>query len=234
MAAVLASAFGFAPCDARGAGQDTIRVSDEVSVSRWAYAESDAAVRAAPASSAAVIGRLRFRTVHGQALPYLALLRTVGESSWTQVRIPGRTNASLGWVPSDALGPLHRVRGRVIVDRRRLRVTLFDGRGRSTWSAPVGIGRAGLRTPSGRFVVTEKLRSLDPAYGPYAIGTSAYAPRLKSWPGGGVVGLHGTNRPELVPGHPSHGCVRLRNADITALWRRVRIGTPILITGDPG
>ena len=26
------------------------------------------------------------------------------------------------------------------------------------------------------------------AYGPYALGTSAYAPTLAEWPGGGVVG----------------------------------------------
>jgi lipoprotein-anchoring transpeptidase ErfK/SrfK len=46
---------------------------------------------------------------------------------------------------------------------------------------------------------------------------------------GGVVGIHGTNEPWLVPGRPSHGCIRMRNADITYLARRLPIGSPIVI-----
>ena len=44
---------------------------------------------------------------------------------------------------------------------------------------------------------------------------------------GGVVGVHGTDQPELIPGRPSHGCVRLRNGDVARLWRLVAIGTPV-------
>ena len=41
----------------------------------------------------------------------------------------------------------------------------------------------------------ERLRNLngDPLYGPWAFGTSAYSV-LSDWPGGGVVGIHGTNQ----------------------------------------
>jgi lipoprotein-anchoring transpeptidase ErfK/SrfK len=42
-----------------------------------------------------------------------------------------------------------------------------------------------------------------------------------------VVGLHGTSEPGLVPGRPSHGCIRLRNTDITRLYRLVPRGTPL-------
>ena len=68
-----------------------------------------------------------------------------------------------------------------------------------------------------------------PVYGTRAIGTSAYAPTLSDWPGGGVVGIHGTNQPGLIPGRVSHGCVRGRNKAIKGLYRRIRIGTPIHI-----
>ena len=44
-----------------------------------------------------------------------------------------------------------------------------------------------------------------------------------------MIGMHGTNEPALVPGRPSHGCIRLRNADITTLARRVHTGTPLRI-----
>ena len=42
-------------------------------------------------------------------------------------------------------------------------------------------------------------------------------------------GLHGTNDPKSVGQAVSHGCVRLRNEDITVLYDRVAIGTPVYI-----
>ena len=85
-------------------------------------------------------------------------------------------------------------------------------------------------TPAGHFYVLEKLRTVNaPIYGPYALGTSAYAPTLSEWPGGGVVGIHGTDEPSLIPGRPSHGCIRMRNEDISRLWAMISIGTPIEI-----
>ena len=58
----------------------------------------------------------------------------------------------------------------------------------------------------------------------------ARAPRQATdWPAGGFVGIHGTDRPDLVPGRVSHGCIRFRNADILALARRMPVGTPVTI-----
>src|SRR5205823_14824233 len=108
------------------------------------------------------------------------------------------------------------------------RATLYRG-GRRIWQASVGVGRPSLPTPAGRFYVMEKVISTDPFYGPYALGTSAYAPTLSEWPQGGVVGIHGTDEPQLIPGRPSHGCIRMRNGDITRLWRLIGLGTPIQI-----
>jgi lipoprotein-anchoring transpeptidase ErfK/SrfK len=52
---------------------------------------------------------------------------------------------------------------------------------------------------------------------------------LSDWPGGGVVGVHGTNTPWLIGQAVSHGCVRLRNSDVLALRKLVRVGTPVKI-----
>ena len=41
--------------------------------------------------------------------------------------------------------------------------------------------------------------------------------------------LHGTNRPETIGRAVSHGCVRLRNADIEWLYEHVPVGTPVYI-----
>jgi lipoprotein-anchoring transpeptidase ErfK/SrfK len=121
------------------------------------------------------------------------------------------------------------VREALEIDRLRLIATLRRD-GERIWWAHVGIGKKGTSTPAGRFYVREKFRvSGVPLYGPYAIGTSAYAPYLTDWPGGGVVGLHGTDQPQLIPGRPSHGCVRIRNEQIARLYRMMPRGTPIWI-----
>ena len=66
----------------------------------------------------------------------------------------------------------------------------------------------------------------DPFSGPYALETSAYT-RVTDWPGDGVVGIHGTNRPALLGQAVSHGCVRVANAVATRLRRLAPPGTPI-------
>jgi lipoprotein-anchoring transpeptidase ErfK/SrfK len=124
---------------------------------------------------------------------------------------------------------MHLDREYLRVNRQGFRATLFRD-GRAIWRAPVGVGRASLPTPTGHFYVTEKRISTGGSlYGPYALGTSAYAPTLTEWPGGGVVGIHGTDEPQLIPGRPSHGCIRLRNSDIARLWPLIEVGTPIEI-----
>ena len=42
-------------------------------------------------------------------------------------------------------------------------------------------------------------------------------------------GLHGTNNPASIGRSVSHGCVRLRNEDIGALFEMVSVGTPVYI-----
>jgi len=149
--------------------------------------------------------------------------------TWLQIEVPGRPNGRRGWVAQGALESAHAVDGYLRIDRATLRATLFRG-ARAVFSAPIGVGKASTVTPAGHFYVMEKLVTVNaPAYGPFALGTSAYAPTLNEWPGGGVVGIHGTNEPQLIPGRPSHGCIRMRNADITRLWATIALGTPIEI-----
>ena len=68
-----------------------------------------------------------------------------------------------------------------------------------------------------------------PVYGPIAIGLSARSPVLTDWPGGGFIGLHGTNQPGILPGRVSHGCVRMNNGAITRLNRLMPLGTPVQV-----
>jgi hypothetical protein len=213
----------------------SIALSNNPRVSYWAYPQVGAIVRAAPSVHARAVGRLRFLTADGlgQAQIYTATRQervpTTGVL-WSEVSLPQRPNGTTGWVRASDLGPLHVVYGLLVIDRSRLRATLYNRNGDAIWSAPIGIGRPSLPTPAGHFYVLEKLRAIGGVtYGPFAFGTSAYAPTLTDWPGGGVVGIHGTNQPQLIPGHPSHGCIRLRNSDITTLWHLLKIGTSVEI-----
>jgi L,D-transpeptidase catalytic domain len=208
------------------------RLSNLHSLTRWAYPENDAVIRSDPSPRARPVGRLRFLTPDDQAELYvvLAAARTPRAGRWLQVEVPARPNGRRGWVPRSALSSLNVVHSYLLVDEGALRATLFR-EGRAIFSAPVGVGKPTTVTPTGEFYVLEKLRSIgSPIYGPFAIGTSAYAPTLSEWPGGGVVGIHGTNEPQLIPGRPSHGCIRMRDEDITELWSLIALGTPIEIT----
>jgi lipoprotein-anchoring transpeptidase ErfK/SrfK len=97
--------------------------------------------------------------------------------------------------------------------------------------ARIGVGKPGTATPVGRFYVRDRLipADTDSVYGVFAFGTSAFSPTLTDWPGGGIVGVHGTNQPALIPGRISHGCVRVRNRKVLKLRRKMPLGTPIRI-----
>jgi L,D-transpeptidase catalytic domain len=214
------------------AGAVITPVSDLHGISHWAYPDTEALVHASPSARARVIGKLRFLTGDEQAELYIALAsaRLRSGRTWIQIELPARPNGQTGWVPRTALEAFHTDDGYLLVDRSTLRATLFRD-GSEIFTAPIGVGKASTVTPPGHFYVMEKLITLNaPVYGPYALGTSAFAPTLHEWPGGGVVGIHGTDEPQLIPGRPSHGCIRMRNANITRLWAIIALGTPIEVT----
>ena len=206
-------------------------LSDERTLTRWAYPERRARIYSRPSGKARKVGRLRLLTEDKFPELYIALSSWTDPhgNAWIRIRVPKRPNGVKAWVRQDALGSLTVNRKMIDVDKRRLRLRVFD-RGKVVMTARIGVGKRGTITPSGRFYVREKFHVKGvPLYGPRAIGTSAYAPTLSDWPGGGVVGLHGTNQPGLIPGRPSHGCIRLRNRDIMRLYRLAERGTPINI-----
>ena len=91
----------------------------------------------------------------------------------------------------------------------------------------VAIGRRGAETPLGRnFYVRSGFVPTDPFFGTYALETSAGS-SLTDWPDHGIVGIHGTNRPELLGQAVSHGCIRVDNAVATRLRTLAPLGTPI-------
>ena len=177
------------------------------------------------------MARLYRWTPEGTTNIVTALARAVDARGriWVKVRLAVLPNGTTGWVPRAALGGYATVTTRLVVDRRRMTATLLRS-GRGVMRVPVGIGTAAAPTPAGEFYVRNRLtRYRSSFYGPVAFGTSARSQRLTDWPGGGFIGIHGTDRPELIPGRVSHGCIRMRNADIRRLARLMPIGTPVSI-----
>lgn len=221
-----------APLDLLKQEADEIKLSDEETITRWAHAQETAQIHLSPVTNSRTVARLRFFTEDGAAevYPVLAARMDSDGRKWLQIRVPKRPNGKTGWVLDEMLSSsLYLVRTQLVIDRTALRAKLLKA-GRKIWEAPIGIGAAGTPTPRGQFWIRERLKGLGngTAYGPWAFGTSAYS-NLSDWPGGGVVGIHGTNQPGLIPGRPSHGCVRVRNDKITQLAKLMPIGTPVQI-----
>jgi lipoprotein-anchoring transpeptidase ErfK/SrfK len=208
-----------------------VKLSDEARTTRWAHTADIQPIFSRPSDKSHRVARLHLLTEDSFPEVYLVLARwkNPAGNTWLKIRVPMRPNGRTGWVRDSALRSTHTVHTELVVNRHTLRVTLFLY-GKKRFSARIGVGKASTPTPSGHFWIREKFHvGAGTIYGPRAIGTSAYAPTLSEWPGGGVVGLHGTNEPNLIPGRPSHGCVRLRNSDILELYRLVPTGTPVRI-----
>ena len=207
------------------------RLSDEQRITRFAHALTRSWIRRSPRATGARVARLRYLTEDGPLEVYPVLESRVAATgrTWLRVRAPMRPNGRTGWVPRNALGPLRAVLTKLRVDRAALRATLYRD-GRRIWSSRIGVGARSTPTPAGRFWIRSRIRDLgsDTIYGPYAFGTGAYSV-LSDWPGGGVIGIHGTNQPELIPGRPSRGCIRVRNRNIRRLARLMPIGTAVEI-----
>jgi lipoprotein-anchoring transpeptidase ErfK/SrfK len=107
---------------------------------------------------------------------------------------------------------------------------------------PVGVGKAGKRW-AGTTHIDGKYR--NPAWSPPADvkhdipslpdvipGGSPHNPMgvAAMTLAGGEYAIHGTNRPESVGHFVSYGCIRMYNADISDLYGRVSVGTPVVVT----
>jgi lipoprotein-anchoring transpeptidase ErfK/SrfK len=131
--------------------------------------------------------------------------------------------------------------GTIVVKTGERRLYLILGNGQ-TRSYTVGVGMAG-KTWTGVSYVSGKY--LKPAGSPPA-DVRRDKPHLPNViPGGsasnpmGVAAMtlsgceyaiHGTNQPGSIGGSVSYGCIRMHNSDILDLYRRVAVGTKVVVT----
>jgi lipoprotein-anchoring transpeptidase ErfK/SrfK len=210
---------------------DTL-LSNELDTSRWAFVTRKTVAYSQPEAKGSKVRKLTTRTPDRTNELVLALVERKFDDGgiWVQVRLPMRGNGKTGWVRRGTLGAYNVIHTRMVISRNRFTATLYKNE-KVVWSTRVGVGAKGTSTPTGHFYIRDRLITNDPrgVYGPYAFGLSAYSKTLTDWPGGGIIGIHGTNEPGMIPGRISHGCVRVKNAKIRKLYRILPPGTPVQI-----
>ncbi len=150
---------------------------------------------------------------------------------WLEVLLPMRPNGTRGWIRADVTR-LRTTTVRIVVSLSARRLTLYRAN-RILLRAPVAIGQASTPTPRGRlFAIAERIPTHTPGafLGPFVFPLTGYSETLNEFAGGdGRVAIHGTSLPKLIGTRASHGCIRMRNADVIRLSRIVRAGTPVAI-----
>lgn len=141
--------------------------------------------------------------------------------------------SSVNMVSPARVNPINNTR--LVIRLRQRRVYLYR-ENRVQTSYPIAIGKTGWETPTGSFEVMQMIQ--NPAWehpwtgkvippGPNnPLGTRWIA----FWTDGkNLIGFHGTPNEGLIGQAVSHGCIRMRNQDVVALYEQVAVGTPVIV-----
>jgi lipoprotein-anchoring transpeptidase ErfK/SrfK len=124
---------------------------------------------------------------------------------------------------------------RLVLNLKKRRVFVYQGQ-KIIASYPVAIGRRGWETPTGQFRVIQMVR--DPVWEHPFTGQLVPSGRnnplgarwIGFWTDGqNFIGFHGTPQENLIGRAVSHGCVRMRDRDIKALFEKVQVGTTVTV-----
>lgn len=151
----------------------------------------------------------------------------------------GRLTGLSRWLPlgraqrAEAISPENDVKLTLSLESRRLEVQVP---GETPVLYEVAVGQDDWQTPVGEFAVMSKLE--NPAWQhpitKERIEPGADNPLGSHWigfwsDGQAQIGFHGTNQEELIGEAVSHGCVRMRNQDVQALYEQVEVGTRVKV-----
>ncbi len=173
--------------------------------------------------------RLTNPTFFGNSLVLMVTDRTP-DGEWLKVQIPVRPNGTEGWIPArEADLSSHFVRAEVNLTERSVQV--WDGESLIAETAAV-VGKASTPTPVGTFFVNDIVERFNGSvYGPYILSLSGFSETMETFGGGvPVIAIHGTNRPGLMGGAHSNGCIRIPNETVRFWANTVPRGTPVTIS----
>jgi lipoprotein-anchoring transpeptidase ErfK/SrfK len=103
--------------------------------------------------------------------------------------------------------------------------------GRRDVFIPVAVGAPSTPTPTGRFAVTDRLKSTTPSvYGCCVLALSGHQPYLEpGWTGGNRIAIHSTFETSAIGQAVSHGCLRADEASMRRLLSLVPLGAVVTI-----
>ena len=150
---------------------------------------------------------------------------------WLGVLAPELPNGRVGWVDGRRGVRLYRTDWSLeaLLSRRRLVVRRA---GQVVERIPIAVGRPSAPTPTGRFAVTDRLRTGSEAgpYGCCVLALTGHQPKIpQGWGGGDLLAIHATPAEQTIGHAASLGCLRARNADMRRLVRQIPLGTRIRI-----
>jgi lipoprotein-anchoring transpeptidase ErfK/SrfK len=186
-----------------------------------------AVVRAHP--DGPVLLRASAQTEFGSPRTFL-VVKTSGR--WLGVTAPELGNGRVGWVDAGTPGvtttaPVLSVE----VDLSDRQLSVREG-ARVVRSVPVGVGRPGSPTPTGRFSITDKLLGdrYRGVYGCCILALSGTQPNLPAgWTGGNRLAIHGTASGSTIARAASAGCLHAGTDDLRYLMSALPLGTPVTI-----
>ncbi|OIN85453.1 MAG: hypothetical protein AUJ12_09375 [Alphaproteobacteria bacterium CG1_02_46_17] len=133
----------------------------------------------------------------------------------------------------------------VVINLAEMRLYYYKSAYAAPTTFPIGIGREGLRTPSGSTTVvrkkdgptwtpTPRMRKEDPTLPPFVapgpenpMGTHAL------YLGFPQIAIHGTNKPYGIGRRVSSGCIRMFPEDITQMFSMIPVGTKVTVVDQP-
>ena len=232
-----------AGASAAGAGSTFAPVTTSASAPPKRRASSALPVAPGPGAIVAVVqhGTTLRASPHGRALARLSTKTEFGSTETVLVvrHVPGwlgvvatqAGNGHIGWIAESAVS-LTRTNWEIKVSLSARRLTVLHG-GHAVEHYTVAIGQPAAPTPTGRFAVTDRLRTGDPS-GPYGcciLALSAKSPHaIQGWDGGDRIAIHSTPEVSSIGEAASHGCLRLTLAEGRWLLGHIPLGTPALIS----
>lgn len=123
---------------------------------------------------------------------------------------------------------------RIVVSIPDHKLALLDG-DRVVRVFPVAVGKPSTPSPEGQFQVVTRLAHPTWYHAGKVVGPGKANPLGTRWLGLSVkgYGIHGTNVPSSIGKHASHGCIRMRNEDVEALFALVTLGVRVELVGSP-
>lgn len=185
-------------------------------------------VRANPKPTATIMRTLpQFRPDYRPTV-VLAIAQTRTRAGlWLKIELPMRPNGHYGWIHANSV-QTQPIAQKIVISRGTRTLKLYQ-HNQLRYTTKIAVGRPGMETPLGSFYIQAAYKATEPALGAYAFETSAYS-KLSDWPGGGIIGIHGTPNPQLLGQAISHGCIRISNTAALTLKHLTHPGTPIQIT----